>query len=86
METTISEMKNSIDGFNISDAVRQEIAEYEVREIETIYTEAQEEKKKNLGKSGQNLSDVWNIIKQPNKSVWILEWNGTRERERERGD
>lgn len=49
METTISEMKNSIDGFNISDAVRQEIAEYEVREIETIYTEAQEEKKKKSG-------------------------------------
>lgn len=43
METTVFEMKNLIDGFNRSDAVRKKITEWEIREVETIYTEAQEE-------------------------------------------
>lgn len=43
METTVFEMKNLIDGFNGSDAVRKKITEWEIREVETIYTEAQEE-------------------------------------------
>lgn len=43
METTVFEMKNLIDGFNRSDAVRKKITECEIREMETVYTEAQEE-------------------------------------------
>lgn len=82
MKMTISEMKTSLDGFNSwSDTTGRKIIECELRAIEAIQTESQKGKKnKCWKKSGQNLSDLWDVIHQSNKCIFRFPKGKERER------
>ena len=81
MKMTTSEMKTSLDGFNSwSDTTGRKIIERELRATGAIQTESQKGKKKSWKKSGQNLSDLWDVINQSNKCLFRFPKGKERER------